>query len=65
MPVHSSTTIAASGGTHGAVNSQQVRNDCARQSGTEPTQSHEGRAHTLMVDSPSAGRTGSRRPRRR
>ena len=35
------------GGTHGAVNSQRVRNDCARQSRAEPAQGHEGTAHTL------------------
>ena len=35
------------GGTHGAVNSQRVRNDCARQSRTEPAQSHEGTTHAL------------------
>ena len=35
------------GGTHGAVNSQRVRNGCAHQSRTEPAQGHEGTAHTL------------------
>ena len=35
------------GGTHGAVNSQRVRNDCARQSRTEPAEGHEGTTHAL------------------
>ena len=35
------------GGTHGAVNSQRVRNHCARQSRAKPAQGHEGTSHTL------------------
>ena len=35
------------GGTHGAVNSQRIRNNCARQSRAEPAEGHEGTTHPL------------------